>query len=277
MRRDVLDWNSLRAQVVDSAGSASTIAATLPSIAYALQLVGDNHSWFRGPDGSFLSYPKTVSCSSGGAPSPPDLPGDIGYVRVPNYGGTSAGSATYTSAIQSALALADSDTLAGWVVDLRGNSGGNVWPMLSAMWPFLQDVVGHFRNSDGFWSEWRVTGFSSFDGPFLAATTASPYFIQSSATRVAVWTDASVASSGEAVAIAFRQRSDTRSFGSPTCGLSTGVRAYSLAGGYTLGLARSVMADRDSTLFGGPVVPDEAVIGDASLLARTVEWIRTGM
>lgn len=277
VKKDSIDWPALRAQVLDSAGDASTTAAALPSIAYALALIGDNHSWLRRPDGTFLSYPRTVFCTPAGSVSRHGLPSDIGYVRVPSYGGTSAQSAAYTTAIQDALRLADADTLAGWVVDLRGNSGGNMWPMIAALWPFLQDVVGHFRNSTGFWSEWSVIGLSSFDGPFLAATTAAPHYLQSTSTRVAVWANGSVASSGEAVVVAFKGRPDTRSFGAPTCGLSTGVRAYSLPGGFTLGLARSVMADRDSTLYGGQVVPDETIADTLTLMTRTVEWLRTGM
>jgi carboxyl-terminal processing protease len=53
------------------------------------------------------------------------------------------------------------------------------------------------------------------------ALVKAPYKLVVPSPRVAVLTDTGVASSGEA--IAFRGRPNTRSFGTPTCGLSTDV------------------------------------------------------
>jgi C-terminal processing protease CtpA/Prc len=93
---------------------------------------------------------------------------------------------------------------------------------------------------------------------------------------VAVLTDGSVASSGEAIVIAFRARADTRSFGTPTCGLSTGVQGFPLSDGATLFLAVSVMADRTRTAYGAQVTPDEIVPDAAQAVERAVAWLREG-
>ena len=38
----------------------------------------------------------------------------------------------------------------GWIVDLRGNTGGNMWPMLTGIGPILGDgTVGSFVAADG--------------------------------------------------------------------------------------------------------------------------------
>ena len=91
--------------------------------------------------------------------------------------------------------------------------------------------------------------------------------------RVAVLTDVSVASSGEALAIAFRGRPDTRSFGSATCGLSTAVDEIPLRTGGRLGIVTSVMADRTKQEYGGPIVPDELMTNPADVVPRAVAWL----
>lgn len=73
----------------------------------------------------------------------------------------------------------------------------------------------------------------------------------SSSPRVAVLT----AISGEAVAIAFRGRADTRSFGTPTCGLSTSNHTDRLSDGGNLYLTASVMADRSFPMRSSMILP----------------------
>ena len=87
-------------------------------------------------------------------------------------------------------------------------------------------------------------------------------------------TDIGVASSGEAIAISFRARPNTRSFGTATCGLSTGIDSFLLANGARLNVAMSVMADRTLTIYGGVVEPDELVADPAQVVPRAVAWLR---
>ena len=91
---------------------------------------------------------------------------------------------------------------------------------------------------------------------------------------MAVITDGATASAGEAVAIAFRGRSGTRSFGTPTCGLTTSNTPFALSDGSTLWLATSFDADRTRRIYDGPIAPDEIVMGADAVLARAVEWLR---
>jgi carboxyl-terminal processing protease len=91
-----------------------------------------------------------------------------------------------------------------------------------------------------------------------------------------VLSDNRIASSGEATLIAFRLRPNTRSFGQPTCGLSTANGTYQLSDGATLVLTTALMADRAKTPFGDSIPPDE-VIGDANqTIQRAIEWLQTG-
>jgi predicted enzyme related to lactoylglutathione lyase len=73
---------------------------------------------------------------------------------------------------------------------------------------------------------------------------------------VAVLTDSLTASSGEAVAVAFRGRPNARSFGWPTTGVSSANRTVFLPDGARLYVTASVYADRTGRTYGGSLVPD---------------------
>ena len=64
--------------------------------------------------------------------------------------------AAFADAIQAAIRQADRAELAGWIVDLRGNTGGNMWPMLAGFGPVLgEGTAGFFIDPDGVGVPWR--------------------------------------------------------------------------------------------------------------------------
>ena len=269
INRLTIDWPSFRRTVLSEAASAQTIADTYPAIRTALRLLGDGHSSYRSSGLTFIFVP-TRTCSSSGAPTP-QVPPSVGYVRVGSFSGGDA--AAFADAIQQTIRAADHDGIEGWIVDLRGNGGGNMWPMIAGIGPVLgEGVVGHFVSPEGVIVEWSYRRGAAIHDGIPQHTVSSPYRLRREDPRVAVLTDGAVASSGEAVVIAFRERPDTRSFGSPTCGLSTANRAFRLADGALLNLTTSVMADRRLTRYGGPVIPDE-VVDPSQAADRAVDWI----
>lgn len=90
---------------------------------------------------------------------------------------------------------------------------------------------------------------------------------------MAVLADCGVASSGEAVVLAFRARPNTRSFGTPTLGVSTSNTRYALSDGATLILTNALMADRTYAPYGQAIVPDEVISDPAQAVTRAVEWL----
>ena len=136
----------------------------------------------------------------------------------------------------------------GWIVDLRNSRGGNTWPALAGIGSLLGEGTGGFFVDAAIRATpWGYTkGEAWLDRPDVGGIeqVESPYKFAVSNPRVAVLTDIGVASSGEAIAIAFRARSNTRSFGTPTCGLSTAVAQFPLSRGGQVALMTSVMADR---------------------------------
>jgi carboxyl-terminal processing protease len=107
----------------------------------------------------------------------------------------------------------------GWIVDLRGNTGGNMWPMLVGVGPILgEGDVGAFKSDSGMIEKWRYQdGEASIigsNGPEeVAAKITGTVYRLKNAPAAAVLIDRGTASSGEAIAVAFRGRNQTRSFG----------------------------------------------------------------
>lgn len=274
--RNRIDWPSFRQAVTALAPNPQTIPDTYPAIQKALDLLDDLHARFVKPDGSYIWNPDVLGrCTIYPAPTP-SVPADIGYVRVDSYLGDSATQGTeFATGIQRTIGAADSRGVKGWIVDLRGNNGGNMWPMIAGVGPVLgEGRVGAFLDRDAimqsYWS--YENGVSTNVGPIVRVP--EPYTLTKPSAPVAVLTDCTVASSGEAVVIAFRGRPNTRSFGSATFGASTAPRVFNMSDGGQLILACLFMADRELTRYGGSVVPDEVVEDPTQTAERAISWLR---
>lgn len=89
---------------------------------------------------------------------------------------------------------------------------------------------------------------------------------------VAFLTDNVTASPREAVAIAFKGRDKTKSFGTPTFGVSTGNRVHILSDGSRINLTESLFADRNKIKYGNSVYPDMKC-DDNKTLEEAIKWI----
>jgi hypothetical protein len=285
IKRYDIDWEAFRAEARAEAEAAASVTRedTYPTIIAALERLGDNHSFFRGPGGDPLETP-------GDDPVRVDpmtdlvAPG-IGYVDVPPFPGGGAEGDTLANSYHELIESVDTlGTSCRWVVDLRGNTGGNMWPMLAGVGPVLGegDPIGFFVDPDTVQTAWFYEGGQAgFQGLVVSSSEAN-YELVSPRPFVAVLTDGETASSGEAVAVAFRGRPDTRSFGEATWGVSTANSAYPLPDGAVIFLTVATMVDRLGTVYGEELEPDEVVTGGAktgdpvtdAALGAAVTWLQ---
>ncbi len=138
-------------------------------------------------------------------------------------------------------------------------------------------VVGSFVVPGQGPVEWAYRdGAAMLGGRVQVPAPAAPYRLRTPAPPVAVLTDRSTASSGEAVAVAFRGLRNARSFGEATAGLSSANENYTLPDSAMILLTVALDADRTGTVYGGPLAPDEPVPGapgaDAPL-AAALRWL----
>ncbi|WP_415949709.1 S41 family peptidase [Streptomyces sp. KLOTTS4A1] len=257
LRRDDVDWAEVRKTAFEQAGAARRPSDTYSAIITAVRALGDGHSRFYGPRGAmdlFGDSPNRVPVEGRA------LPDRIGYLSLPRLQGSDKVLKQYVREGRAAVAKANKPKPCGWVIDLRRNSGGNLWPMLAVVGPVLGDGdVGGFVDARGRRSVWslengspRVDGESKGWGPSEA--------IGAESAPVAVLHGRATASSGEAVAVAFRGRPATRSFGDDTHGVPTANVVHRLSDGALLNLTEAKMVDRTGRAYDSPIAPDEVVV-----------------
>ncbi len=278
LKRYQIDWTPLRAQVLARSAGAKTIVEAYPAIQLAFTLMDDPHARYVSKTGYVISS-YNLDCSAPSA-STPVLPAGIGYVRVGTT--TNAGSFEgYAGSVQSAIRAADTDNTIGWIIDLRGNAGGSSYAMLAGVGPVLgAGLAGYFINPDGVVTEWGYKtgtgGTGAFSNGFVVVVPSVIYELRKPNPRVAVLSDHGNASAGEATLIAFIGRSNTRTFGTASCGVSTGNSSYTLLDGGKLLVPSAHMADRTGRTYGSNVLPDETITDVSQLIARVVTWLQTG-
>ncbi|MFD5463058.1 S41 family peptidase [Kitasatospora sp. NPDC127059] len=260
VQRHEVNWAQLRRRALEQAHGARTAADTYGVIALALNSLGGGHSFFLNPQQAGARY-ETTALSFEGLTGRA-LEDGLGYVSLPQVQGTRQTYDAYVRQGRAAVATAGGAGACGWIVDLRDDRGGSLWPMLAVLGPVLGDgPVGGFVDADGNRSTWSIQHGNAYaDGEPVGWTDGEP--LARSAPPVAVLISHRTGSSGEAVAVAFRGRADTRFFGEPTYGVPTGNGVYHLSDGAALVLTTADDVDRAGRTYNGPIRPDEEVDND---------------
>ena len=196
-----------------------------------------------------------------------------GYVAIPTYvGNDRERMRKYARGIHARIRAISASGACGWIVDLRGNGGGNMYPMILGVAPLLgPGELGAFkgRKHREPWSIEKVAQPIMSPDEIPAPTLGHE--------PVAVLIGQGTLSSGEAVAVSFKGRPATRFFGQPTGGKSSGNEGVALSDGSMMLVMAGLMADRQGIVYGGPIPPDEAAglagVGDEVSLAAAVHWL----
>jgi carboxyl-terminal processing protease len=287
-----VDWTELRTEAFKRAGGAFNPIDTYPAIYWALVQLGDPGSHLRLPPGL---YPDQIALlqqaekdALTNAPGGPRVDNSIptaftsrrlpeghvitvqgrnfGYVVLPRCSAKdNDGLLLYAADVRRILTDIAGQNPKGWIVDLRGNTGGNMWPMLTGIGPILGDgPAGSFVAADGnvtwFYQDGK-TGTRNPGGVETVSLTLDeePALRTPSPAPVAVLVDSSTAGSAEAITIAFHGRPDTRFFGTHTAGKSTAVQPFKLDDGAELYLTTAIDADRSGKSYPDGFTPDQIV------------------
>jgi carboxyl-terminal processing protease len=278
INREQIDWDALRARTYRRAYGARTTGDTYRAIQYALGDLGGSHSFLMTPEQVAEMEDGSLNASVP-APSGRLLAGKLAYVSLPAFAGSMEAAAEHATAIQQIIRDLDAEKPCGWIVDLRENLGGSMWPMLAGIGPILgEGLVGKFVAPDGSETAWYYMDGQALEGNAVQTEVrGAVYELDQPLPPVAVLIGPSTCSSGEAIVVAFRGRPDTRSFGEATAGLSTANQDFALSDGAWLLLTVSRFADRTGQTYGSTLVPDEIIHqqpgqGDAALQAGE-DWL----
>ncbi len=262
LNRYTIDWVKAKSEVENISSKQGLEQA----IFAFLGILGDNHSVYISKDSKTIRNSE-ISC----------IPAEfevtysdelVGYVKVKAFSGSGVGDVEFAKALQEEIKRQDHEDMKGWIVDLSGNEGGNMYPMIAGIGPLLGNGDhGYFVTPDDIATPWGYNnGRAYLNSRFNALTdVVDHYEIMQPNPRIAIVMDNKTASAAEAVAISFLEKYGVRFFGQSSCGLSTANIGYPLINGGRLFITASVMADRNQKPFGSAIHPDVLVDDTFSL------------
>jgi hypothetical protein len=315
LNKGKVNWADLRAKTFAHAAGAESSEDTYQAIRFALFSLNDHHSFLQLSSDALQAKDKAARerrhdafAPASGAAQPEKWPpspyigrrepaGDmvtvdgvsVGRLVVPIFEGQDdAAMRGYATALQSAIVRLAKQNPAGWIVDLRGNLGGNMWPMLAGVGSLEGfGPVGSITYGDGHKEVWFNTpagvGMTDAKGQLKLIMASAQPKISKAMRPVAVIFDHGTASSGEAIAVSFRGRRLSRSFGRPTHGQTTANQGFLLPDGANIVLATAMEEDRTGRVYPAGLTPDVELPEESNLSAAgTVDpmtraataWIR---
>jgi carboxyl-terminal processing protease len=253
-------WPSIVSRADQVAQGAQTTSATYPAIALAISLLHDRHTEFRTPqvEAAVQAMPLVV-------PKARLVDGRYAVLTVPHTPGPPREYSAYLRHAVTAERMV-SPTACGYVVDLRGNRGGDSSLMMTAVAPLLDPgTVGYFVNRDGSRDFWSIRNGRELNDGKAGVKQRNPIRITSPRPPVAILTDGVTGSAAEATEIAFHGQKRTRTFGLPTAGVASGNVSFTLSDGAILLITEAQEADRFGHVFanGQPIKPDVTIEQDA--------------
>lgn len=265
------DWESISAEArrrltAGEEGQANTYSA----VQHVIDALKEKHTMLR-PAPSWAA-PGAAPRKEVPMPTHALLEGHVGQVSLPAFMGTEEEGKRYASTLREALLSFDRQGVCGWIVDLRDNGGGNMWPMLKGLDPLLgKGPFGSFRDPKGGLTYWVRTGPDL--RPAREAGDAPPAFaLGKAAAPVAILLGPQTASSGEMTAIALIGRPGVRTFGAPSAGYSTANSTFHLPDGAWLMITGAYARDRTGHEYQGVIVPDEPTDAEAAQ-AAALRWL----
>lgn len=257
LNSDKVDWPKVRDIAFMYENNAKTSADTYDSIRFALEQLGDHHSAFVTPEivnqdnnSTIYNYPR---------PTGKLLENKIGYVALFEFNAQAEDEMNkHADEIQNIIIELDEQSVCGWMVDLQENLGGNMYPMIAGLGALIgEGDLGSFKDATGHTTNWFYRdGQAGEEGMPYVGVSHPEFLFDPNETPVAVLIGPRTASAGEATAISFRGRPNTRFFGEPSYGLTTGNQGFPLSDGAMIILTVAVELDRTGQEYGGSITPD---------------------
>ena len=262
------DWTELVPRAQSLMAGAKKPSDTYQSIMFVLDHLNERHSFLINPPSarptSSGETTKTGDKSHNKSPLPSLrlMANQVVYLHLPELDNLASNEpdvdARYYSSLRDALTRTDEAASCGWIIDLRDNGGGNMWPMLSGLDPLLGNPpFGSFVFPDGATQLWIRSAGNIFPWAGSLSPSSPKFDLKHSSAPVAILIGSRTASSGEMTAIALVGRPQTRIFGNPSAGFTTGNKVYPLSDGALLVITETTSRDRTGKDYSGPIVPDE--------------------
>lgn len=271
-----MDWPALIQKAYAAAAGAKTTADTYPAIRLVIAALGEKHTNFMEPD---RAKADTTGKASGSALPPPlqlpealRLANGIGVIRLYGLMGSAEQGQAYAEAGRAKISQLKAAGVCKFVVDLRFDQGGNMYPMITALSGLLGDgPLGTFESAHKKYSPWllkngQATEGQETDSPLLPAAQKNPV-------PVAVLLGPMTMSSGEYTAMSFEGRANTRFLGAPSGGYVTANAVVPLSDGAAIVMTVAWGMDRTGRKYLDRIEPDENTGAGGEALDAAVKWL----
>lgn len=250
-------WEAMKKEALSQ--DPETLEEAQEIINKAAKIAGGKHSYLMPAD---KAQAREKRSNEEVSPSVTMIEDSICMIHLPAFAGDDENCLRYARTVLDSIP----DTVKGVCIDIRGNHGGNMYPMIAAVHRFLpDDIFLKFKMRRRFQSVMPI------DKEFVAKIVGIDIEPRINC-PVAILTDDATASSGEAVLLSFRGLDNVRVFGSPTAGYASANESIIFYNGSILALTVSCDIARTGEVFSeDPIVPD---INTESPEEDAMSWLK---
>jgi len=278
IHRDIVSWDSMDTAHSKCLVSAKNDLDTLQCFVQILKVLDDVHSNITYKNRNYGHYHLVkdsiynrikplldLAAQESGKISISLLPNKTGYIRIPGiqaFGETEVN--RYARIILDSLSVLASQKAKQIVLDLRLNTGGNLYPMLSGLSQLLGDgIIGYETDAEGtIVRSWEIKKNNFFIGEYQTTSIPDSFSFNLNKMPVVILTGPLTGSSGTMTAIAFKHRLKTYFIGEPTAeGYTTSNGYFWFSPDFTMNFATNFVADRKKILYKKAFDPDLYIPG----------------
>ena len=279
IHRNRVDWAKIDNQFFSAISSAHNLQDTMKAFIGVLQALDDVHSqiylnnqyygyWYanEGPGADRLSSLIKLATETTGKVKCELLENQIAYIRIPAmtaYGPDEVN--RYAHMLRDSVDRMSQMKVKGFILDLRLNTGGNMYPMLSGVGHLLGDgdIAYEVDLYDLVASTWKIENGNFVINDFPVTHMDSALVKGLDEIPVVILIGPITASSGSNVAIAFKGRKQTVFIGESTAaGYTTSNGYFQFAPNLVMNFAVNYVADSNLNLYPINVNPDILIEGE---------------
>jgi carboxyl-terminal processing protease len=296
--RQSVDWGAVDTSFKRRLSLAKTTPDTMNCLVYVLKQLNDVHSQLYLNNQYYGHYPsfddtalaRLIPLNQRSVSLVNTIFGmmlrpDIAYIRVPGMQprGQQAINGLAQVLYDSVAALAKKRPR-GFIIDLRLNGGGNVYPMLTGLGALLGNRLLAYETDvdDEVLRTWEIKKGNFVIGGYQSTNVQTNGSVKLTDMPVVILIGPITKSSGSMTAIAFKKRPKTIFMGEPTAdGYSTSCNFFQFGPNLMLNFATNFVADRDRQVYKTVVPPDITIHGGDNFdnlqedkkIRAAIEWL----
>ncbi|HEX5112557.1 MAG TPA: S41 family peptidase [Saprospiraceae bacterium] len=278
IHRNKVDWGKVDNRFFSALSNSHSLQDTMEAFTSVLQALDDVHSqiylnnqyygyWHanEGPGADRLSNLVQLAAETSGKIKCDLLEDQFAYIRIPAmtaYGPDEVN--RYARMLRDSVDRMSQMNVKGFILDLRLNTGGNMYPMLSGVGHLLGDgdIAYEVDLYDQVASTWKIENGNFLINDFPVTHMDSALVKGLDEIPVVILIGPVTASSGSNIAIAFKTRKHTVFLGESTAaGYTTSNGYFQFAPNLVMNFAVNYVADSNLNLYPVNVDPDILIEG----------------